>query len=254
MRLVFLVLLLCALVATPLRAENCAWTVISNINPPDLQTNSGSGSALTSWWSWQYILSAKHLYIFGNMNAYAYRCTTNLSAAASGNGTYIVTRVIGCRKPIEDIEGIARNEFRAHASINDDSYAQAYGSQRIKASKMTLDCHASGGVEATAGGHGSGDSGSYTLQVYAGGPSVSIHWSKGGSMDQIFQDNDGGEGGRSPEVITCQTTLGLALSVGWWDDSGSARITDSKSELTVWGTCDGYCGVIVPVIEYTSGY
>jgi hypothetical protein len=192
--------------------------------------------------------------IYGDMNAYTYRATTNLSAAASGNATFTITRIIACHAPVEDIEGVARNEFTARASINDDTYAQAYGSQRIKAEKMSLECHACGGVEATSSGHGDGNSGTFTIQAYPGGPSMVIHWSKGGALEKAFQDSDGGTGGSTPETIVCQTSLSLSVSVGWWNDAGQAQIKNSKSELKVWGTCDGYCGVITPVIEASVGY
>jgi hypothetical protein len=254
MRLALLALLLCALAAAPAGAADCAWTVAPNISPPDVQHNSDSGSSYPSHWTWQYILSANHFTIYGNMTANTHRATTNLGAAACGNATFLIRRIMACCTPIEDIEGVARNEFTARAMIDDDTYAQAYGSQRIKAQKMDLECHACGGVEATAKGHGDGDSGTFTIQAYNGGPSVVIHWSKGGTVEKAFQDSDGGCGGKSPETITCQTNLNLSMSVGWWEDAGEALIKDSKSELTVWGTCDGCCGVIVPVIEASVGY
>jgi len=254
MRHAFLALLLCALAATPLRAEDCAWTVVSNIGKPDVQKNSGAGSSFPSHWSWQYVLHANHFVMYGDMTASTHRATTNLGAAATGNATFTVMRIIACPAPLEDIEGVARNEFTARAMINDDTFAQAYGSQRIKASKMDLDCLACGGVEATSSGHGDGDSGTLTVQAYNGGPNIVIHWSKGGTTEQAFQGSDGGTGGTSPETVTCQTNLSLSLSVGWWDDEGEAQIKNSKSELTVWGTCDGYCGIFIPVIEASVGY
>ncbi len=254
MRLVLLALLLSSLLAAPARAENCAWALAPNITPPDLRLGRGSGTSYPSHWTWQYILHADHFVIYGDMSANTHRATTNLSAAASGNATFTITRIIACRAPAEDIEGTARNEFTARAAINDDTYAQAYGSQRIKAAKMDLECHACGGVEATSKGHGDGNSGTFTIQAYPGGPSMVIHWSKGGSVEKAFQDSDGGTGGKTPEIITCQTNLSLSVSVGWWDDAGEAQIKNSKSELKVWGTCDGYCGVIVPVIEASVGY
>jgi hypothetical protein len=254
MRLALLALLLGVLLAVPARADRCAWTVVPNISAADVQLNSGSGTSFPSSWAWQYILHASPFMIYGNMSANTHRATTNLGASASGNATYKVTRMASCVAPQEDIEGVARNEFTARAMINDDTYAQAYGSQRIKAQKMDLDCHACGGVESTSKGHGGGNSGSFTIQAYNGGPSVVIYWSKGGVMEKAFQDADGGAGGRSPETIVCQTNLNLSLSVGWWHDAGEAQIKDSKSELTVWGTCDGFCGVVVPVIEVSVGY
>jgi len=254
MRLALLSLVLCVLAAAPARADSCCWTVIANISPPDSRHGNDSGSSGPSSWTWQYVLRADHFTIYGDMTAYAYRCTTNLGCAAAGNGTFTVARIIGCHRPVEDIEGTARNQFTARAELNDDSYAQACGSQRIKASKMTLDCHARGGVEATSSGHGSGSSGTFTLSIYPGGPNMTVHWSTGGTIEQSFQDSDGGEGGRTPETITCQTNLSLATSVGWWDDSGLAKIKNSKSQLKVWGTCDGYCGVVVPVIDASVGY
>lgn len=254
MRLAFLALALFALAAAPARATDCAWMVMPNIRPPDQQLNQDSGSSYPSFWSWQYILVADHFQIYGDMNSAAYRCTTNLGVAAGGHGTFVIGRIAACIAPAEDIEGVACNEFKARAELDDDSYAQAFGSQRIKASKMDLDCHACGGVEATAAGHGDGDSGTIKVQLYQGGPNIDIHWSKGGAVESVFQASDGGTGGRSPEVITCQTNLNLSLSVGWWNDTGGAKIKDSRSQLTVWGTCDGYCGVVIPVIESSVGY
>jgi hypothetical protein len=254
MRLVLLALLLCALAAAPARADGCAWAVISNCTPPETIHEADSGKSYPSSWTWQYLLYADHFIISGNMNANAYRCTTNLSSAATGNGTLTVVRLVACRAPVEDIEAVARNEFKARAMIDDDSFSQAYGSQRIKASKIPLDCHACGGVESTSSGHGSGNSGTFTIQAYPGGPSMVIHWSKGGVIEKAFQASDGGTGGRTPEVFACQTNLSLSVSVGWWNDAGEARIKDSKSELTVWGTCDGYCGAVTPLIESSIGY
>ena len=255
MRLALFALFLCALAAAPVHAADCAWAAVPFITPPDKQNNADSGDSWpSSIWCWQYVLSADHLTIFGSMSAYAYHCNVNLSAAATGNGTYIVTRILACSNPQEDIEGDARNEFTAHAQINDDSYARARGSQRIKGSKMSLDCHACGGVEATSSGYGGGSSGTLTVPLYPGGPNIVMHLSKGGSVTQAFQASDGGTGGRSPETITCQTNVDAAVSVGWEDDEGVTLINDSKAELKVYGTCDGSCKRVVQVINISVGY
>lgn len=255
MRLALFALFLCALAAAPVHARDCAWTVIPNISGPDKQNDADSGESWpSSFWCWQYVLSAEHLTIFGSMSAYAYHCNTNLGAAAAGNGTYVVTRIQACCHPQEDIEGDARNAFTAFASIDDNSYARARGSQRIKGSKMSLDCLACGGVEATSSGYGEGSSGTFTVPLYPHGPNMVIHWSKGSAVAQVFQASDGGEGGRSPETITCQTELALSVSVGWWDDEGVTLINNSKAELKVYGTCDGCCKNIVQVINISVGY
>ncbi len=254
MRLVLFALLLCALAATPAQAVDCAWTVIANISPADDKNDIDSGSSWPSFWAWQYVIHADHYSIGGQMSAYAYRCTTNLGAAASGNATFTVTRCIACCHPVEDIEADGRNEFTARAELNDDSFARARGSQRIRAPKMGFDCHAIGGVEATASGLGEGTSGTVTIPLYPHGPNMVIHWSKGGAIEQVFQANDAKAGGRTPEVFFCQTSIDLALSVGWWDDSGVALIKNSRSELNVYGTCDGCCNIIIPVIKHSQGY
>ena len=253
MRLVLLALL-CAAVAAPVHAADCAWAVVPNISPPDQQSDLDSGTSGSSFWAWQYVVRADHYSIGGAMTAYAYHCTTNLTVAATGNATFTVTRIIACCHPVEDIEADARNEFTARAEIDDDSFAQARGSQRIHAPKMGLDCHACGGVEATSSGHGDGTSGTLTIPLYPGGPSMVIHWSTGGAIEQAFQGSDSGTGGRSPETFCCQTKLDLSTSVGWWDDSGLAKIKKSRSELKVWGTCDGCCGIQIPVINDSAGY
>lgn len=254
MRLALLALLLCVLAAAPARAE-CTWRVITNISPPQKQIASDSGTSWpSSFWTWQYVLSANHLTISGTMSAYAYHCTTNLSSAASGNGTYTVERIGTCCHPQEDIEGDARNEFKARAELRDDSFARAQGSQRIKGSKMDLDCHVCGGVEATSSGYGSGSGGTITVPIYPQGPSMILHWSKGATIEQAFQAADSGTGGQTPERVTCQTNLDLSTSVGWWDDEGVAMIKDSKAELKVYGTCDGCCGKVQIVINVSVGY
>ncbi len=254
MRLTLFALLLCALAAAPARAESCAWSVVPNISPPDVKHDIDSGSSWPSFWSWQYVVRADHYSIFGTMTAYAYRCTTNLSVSATGNGTFTVNRILACCRPIEDIEADARNEFTARAEINDDAFSQARGSQRIRAPKMGLDCHACGGVEATSSGHGDGTSGTITIPLYPHGPNMVIHWSKGGAITQAFQASDSKTGGRTPETFFCQTNLDLSTSVGWWDDSGLAKIDNSKSELKVYGTCDGCCGLHAIVINDSVGY
>lgn len=254
MRFMLIALFLCAVAAVPARAANCSWAVTPNISPPDDKLGIGAGRSWPSHWTWQYTLHADHYCISGIMSSYAYRCTTNLSASATGNATFTVSRIIACWDPIEDIEANARNEFTARAEIDDDSFARAQGSMRIHAPKMGLDCHACGGVEATSSGHGDGTTGTFTVPLYPAGPNMVIHWSKGGSIEQAFQASDSKTGGRSPESFVCQTNLDLAVSVGWYDDSGLAHIKGSKSELKVYGTCDGYCGVVVPVIDDSVGY
>jgi hypothetical protein len=159
-----------------------------------------------------------------------------------------------CGNPVEDIEADARNEFTARAEIDDDTFSQARGSQRIHAPKMRLDCHSCGGVEATASGHGDGDSGTITVPLYPHGPNMVIHWSKGRAIEQAFQDSDSKTGGKSPETFICQTSIDLATSVGWFEDSGLATVKSSRSELRVYGTCDGRCGAIQLVINHSSGY
>lgn len=255
MRVAALALLLCALAVVPAEARDCAWMVTPNISPTDFKNGFDSGAAFpSSSWDWQYVVSADHFCIYGDMTSYAYRCTTNLAVAATGNATFTVTRVFACCHPQEDIEADARNEFTARAEINDDTFAQARGSQRIHAPKMGLDCHACGGVEATSAGYGEGTSGTMTVPLYPGGPNIVIHWSKGGAIEQAFQASDSKTGGRSPETFYCQTGIDLSLSVGWWDDYGLARICDSKSELKVYGTCDGCCKVVVAAINVSVGY
>jgi hypothetical protein len=254
MRIALFALLLCALAAAPARADGCVWTVLSNITPPDEKNDNDSGSSWQSFWTWQYVVHADHYYIFGQMTAYAYRCTTNLSTSATGNATFTVSRIFACCRPIEDIEADARNEFTARAEISDDTFAQARGSQRIHAPKMGLDCHALGGVEATASGHGDGTSGTLTYPLFPHGPSMVIHWSKGGSIEQAFQASDSKTGGSTPETFVCQTNLDLSMSVGWWNDYGLAKIMNSKSELKAYGTCDGCCAKVVLVINDSAGY
>jgi hypothetical protein len=232
----------------------CQWAVISNISDPDLVNDAGAGSSSPSSWAWQYVVYASHLQIQGTMSATAYRCTTSLAASAAGNGTYTIRRIVPCLNPIEDIEGTARNEFTARADLDDDSYARAQGSMHIKASKMTLDCHACGGVEATSSGYGDESTGSVTVPLYPGGPSTTVYWSRGGAAEQAFQASDSGEGGKSPERITCQTNASLSVSVGWFNDSGEANVNKSKSELQVYGTCDGYCRAIQLVLDISVGY
>jgi hypothetical protein len=254
MRLALFALFLCALLAAPVRAESCSWTVAANISPPDEKNDLDSGSSWNAFWAWQYVVRADHYCIAGTMTAYAYHCTTNLSVSATGNATFTVNRILACCRPIEDIEADARNEFTARAEINDDSFAQARGSQRIHAPRMNLDCHACGGVEATSSGHGDGTSGTLTIPFYPQGPNMVIHWSKGGAIQQAFQASDSKTGGRTPEMFYCQTNLDLSTSVGWWDDSGLATIRNSKSELKAYGTCDGCCGKVMLVINDSVGY
>jgi hypothetical protein len=81
-----------------------------------------------------------------------------------------------------------------------------------------------------------------------------IHWSRGGSIEQAFQASDSKTGGSTPEAFVCQTNLDLSLSVGWYDDSGLAQIKNSKSELKVFGTCDGCCNHVMLVIDDSVGY
>jgi hypothetical protein len=254
MRLLVLVLALCAALAAPARATSCAWVVDSNISEPDLQHDIDSGSSYPSWWSWQFVLYADHVKIFGSMSASAYHCTTNLGAAASGNATFTIRRITACCRPVEDIEGEARAEFKAKAELDDDSFARGRGSMHYKASKMSLDCHAHGGVEATSSGYGDASSGTLTVPLYPQGPNTVIHWSKGGSVQQVFQDSDGGSGGSSPETIFCQTSVDTAVSVGWWDDDAVVLVNDSRMEVKVWGTCDGCCGIVTLVLHLTHGY
>ncbi len=254
MRLGLFALVLCALAAAPARAASCNWAVVANISPSDDKNDLDSGTSWNAAWAWQYVVHADHYTIGGSMTAYAYRCTTNLAVAATGNASFTVTRVMNCIRPIEDIEADARNEFTARAEINDDAFSQARGSQRIHAPKMGLDCHSCGGVEATASGHGGGASGTLTVPLYPQGPNMVIHWSKGGSIEQAFQDSDSKTGGSTPETFFCQTSMDLATSVGWWEDSGLAAIKNSRSELKVYGTCDGACGTIRIVIDDSTGY
>lgn len=254
MRLALLAFLLCAFAAAPVHASGCTWSVISNISPPDEKNAADAGSSWNAAWAWQYVVHADHYCIFGQMTAYVYRCTTNLAVSGTGNATFTVARVLACRRPVEDIEADGRNEFTARAEINDDSYARARGSQRIQAPKMGFDCHAIGGVEATASGLGEGTSGTVTIPLYPHGPNMVIHWSKGGAIEQAFQGSDSNVGGSTPETFFCQTNLDLATSVGWWEDSGLAKITNSKSELHVYGTCDGYCAACELVISNSTGY
>jgi hypothetical protein len=254
MRLAFLALLLCALAAAPVHASGCMWSVMPNISPPDEKNDLDSGSSWNATWAWQYVVRADHYSIVGQMSAYVYRCTTNLAVAATGNATFTVSRIMACRYPVEDIEADGRNEFTARAEINDDSYARARGSERIHAPKMGFDCHAVGGVEATAAGLGDGTSGTVTIPLYPGGPTMVIYWSKGGAIEQAFQGSDSGAGGSTPETFICQTSIDLAVSVGWWEDSGLAKVSNPKSELHVYGTCDGYCGACDLVINDSAGY
>jgi len=254
MRLAILAALLLAAAAVPSQAADCTWSVIPNISQPDKQNGVDHGSSYPSHWSWQYVVYADHLHIFGNMTANAYRCTVDLSAAGSGNGTYTITRILACPRPVEDIEGTARTEFKARAELNDDTFARACGSKRFSASKMALDCHAHGGVEVTAAGHGDSDTGSLTIPIFPNGPKTTIYWSKGGVVERVFQDNDSGTGGRSPETITCQTALDLTVSAGWYDDMAAADINGSKTEVKVWGTCDGTCRVVTLVLNVSEGY
>jgi hypothetical protein len=253
MRSAALILFLLAAAVAPAYAT-CTWAVTSNISEPSTVNNRDSGRSFNAHWAWQYVVYANHLQIFGTMSADAYRCTTSLAASAAGNGTYTVRRVMPCLNPIEDIEADARNQFRARAELDDDSFARAQGSLRIKASRMSLDCHAHGGVECSASGHGDAPSGSVTVPLYPGGPSTTILWSRGGASEQVFQASDSGDGGKSPERITCQTNTSLSLSVGWFKDTGDARVDDSKAELKVYGTCDGYCSVVALVIDISIGY
>jgi hypothetical protein len=253
MRFVLPALLAVVFAAAPVRAD-CSWTVMANVCPPDLQNASDTGTSYPSFWSWQYILRADQFTIYGDMTAYAYHCTTNLGVAATGNATYTVVRVLACCHPQEDIEADARNEFTARAEIDDDTFAQARGSQRIHAPKMGLDCHALGGVEATSAGHGDGTSGTLTIPLFPHGPTMIVYWSKGGAIEQAFQASDSKTGGRSPETFYCQTNEDLSMSVGWWSDSGLAKIKNSKSELKVYGTCDGCCRKVIKVIDVSVGY
>lgn len=254
MRLALCALLLCALAAAPVQAADCAWTVISNISPPDEKNDLDSGTSWNALWAWQYVIRADHFSIFGNMSAYAYRCTTNLAVSASGNATFTIARIMACCHPVEDIEADGRNEFTARAVLNNDSYARARGTMRMNAPKMGFDSHALGGVEATSAGLGSGTSGTVTIPLYPHGPNMVIHWSKGGAIEQVFKANDSKTGGRTPEVFFCTTSAELSLSVGWWDDSGESILKNARSELKVYGTCDGCCRKLVLVIDHTLGY
>jgi len=254
MRLGLLALVFCALAAAPARADRCSWAVTAKISPSDDKNDHDSGSSFNTYWAWQYVIHADHFSIGGSMTAYAYRCTTNLAVAATGNATFTVDRVMSCCRPLEDIEADARNEFTARAEINDDTFSQARGNQRIHAPKMGLDCLSCGGVETSAAGHGGGVSGTLTIPLYPQGPNMVIHWSKGGAIEQAFQDSDSKKGGKSPETFVCQTSIDVSTSVGWFEDSGLAVIKNSKSELKVYGTCDGCCGAVLVVIDVSNGY
>jgi len=254
MRLAISALLLLAAVAVPSRAADCAWVVTPNISQPDKSNDVKHGSKYPSHWSWQYVVYADHLHIFGIMSANAYRCMVDLGVAGSGNGTYTIMRIRACPRPLEDIEGSARTEFKARAELNEDTFSRACGSKHFKASKMSLDCRAHGGVEVTSAGHGDGDSGSVTIPIFPNGPKTTVFWSKGGVVERVFQDNDSGTGGRSPETITCQTALDLTVSAGWLNDFAEAGINGSKTELKVYGTCDGSCRVVTLVLNISEGY
>lgn len=72
---------------------------------------------------------------------------------------------------------------------------------------------------------------------------------------KVFQGVDSGSQGKSPEIITLQTNLSLSVSGGGLiEDSGEARIVESKVELFVFGTCNGDCRVVTKVINIKDGY
>jgi hypothetical protein len=252
MRPILLVLFLCAAV-TRVSAESCIWAVTPNISAPDTRLDSDTGMCFNWSWSWQYVVHADHLHIGGTMSANAYRCVVSLGAAASGNGTYLIQRIRTCCHPQEDIEGDARNEFTARAELKDDNFAQAAGTKRIKGSKMSLDCHANGGVQATSSG-GGGAGGTLTIPLFPHGPNTVIRWSTGGTVEQVFQASDSGTGGKSPETVTCQTGIDLTVSAGWLDDFAEAIVKNSRTEMKVYGTCDGCCGIVTIVLFVSEGY
>ncbi|MGQ0614073.1 MAG: hypothetical protein ACT4PV_10080 [Planctomycetaceae bacterium] len=240
------------------RGDTCSWTVTPNITEATTEMDSDSGSSGLATWTWQYVLRASHLHIGGGMSFDADNCTVSIAKSDSGNGTYRVERIPSCYDPQEDIEAYARNEFKAEVELDSETVASALGSKRIAGSSIssgkpgggTLSCHAQGGVEARSSGSGSG-----TVTIEIAGIPVLVYWTTAGSDSRVFQDTDAGSNGHSPETITCQTNMALKVAGGGAiADTGDAGIRNSKAELTVWGTCNGHCNVIVTLMSISEGY
>ena len=185
-------------------------------------------------------------------------CSTSLSKADSGNGTYTVMRMVACPNPGEDIEAYARNEFTARAHLDDDNNVSCAGHLKINGGQCTLLCESSGGVtlsnEELEEGHTSG-----TIEVEIWGVTVSLQWamSGGDDLEQTFSHNDTGTGGRTPEVFTCHTDLNMDVNISdsnGYAEEGDVDLDDAAAELKVWGTCTGQCQVVQLVVQQSTGY
>ena len=260
MRSMVVLLALCVMVQVA-AAANCVWSVTENISDPAEDSASDSGMTLepiVTAWAWRFDYHAGQFTISGDMQTWNIMSSTSLSKAASGNGTYTVARIQACSNPQEDIEAYARNEFTATVHLDDDNNTSAIGSLKIRGSKCSLDCNAKGGVTLSNTALEQGqESGTISLELW--GVTLSVQWalSGGDDLQQNFNDENGGTGGNTPEVFTCHTDLQLDVNTS--DANGipeeaEAHLSDSKYEVKVWGTCDGYCGVQTLVLQRTDGY
>lgn len=245
-------------------AVDCGWLVTPQISPTD-----DSGSVYTQiddneYWAYHHILD--HHMMWGYIDGETDNAT--FSDAGSGNGTFTVQRNLACPSPDEDIEADARNEFKARAELDDDDNARSMGMMRITANKVNsrtgsgkLTCLSQGGAmaadSAPSGEEGSGGVQTISFEAFGVGAQVPVQWSTGGSVEKVYSGADGGAGGKSIEVFNLHTQLETQIILGgtWaWSEWAFAEIKESKSQLRVWGTCDGGCQVVRLILNDQWGY
>jgi len=251
--------LIVAALSPDAEAKKCRWMVPPNISPPYEDQDSDSGSSGLSIWSWAYLLYANDVAIVGSMQAQCDFCSTSLSRAGSGNGTYTIQRIVACDLPREDIEAYGRHEFKARAHLDAHNAVRCMGLLKIHGGScpLLLD-QAKGGVALSSVALEKGKT-SGTIKLKLGVVEISANWalSGGDDIEAIFSDVDQATGGKSICVFTCHTQLQADVNISDGNgvtDNGGVQLLDSKYELTIWGTCDGKCQTMTRLLHLMDGY